>query len=253
MLMGTDPLRELGSTAAAAIDRSDEDGGSPASRTASCGDPTARPARLDAPRPPRSRHAPTSGRSSSRTGCAVMTCTSPVRRTTSTAETLSSRRPHGLAPDRADPHALCAARSEATGVQSSRALSTKTKTHRPLRAPARIRTQRTDSALPTRTSPSAGRATSDTKEEMMRFVSTIPHHARWRSRLGAILEAGAAIRTLVARLVTGGDHPPTHPPTRHPPRHPPRHPTVLADHQPSAGNETKTEATGCTPRRGRAS
>jgi hypothetical protein len=49
----------------------------------------------------------------------------------------------------------------------------------------------------------------------MRIVSTISHHTRWRSRLGAILEAGAAIRTLVARLVTGGDHPPAHPP--HPP------------------------------------
>lgn len=75
----------------------------------------------------------------------------------------------------------------------------------------------------------------------MRIVSTIPHQTRWRSRLGAILEAGAAIRTLVARLVTGGDKPPTD------------HPTVLTDHQPNAGNETRTEATGCTPRRGRAS
>ena len=38
----------------------------------------------------------------------------------------------------------------------------------------------------------------------MRIASSKPHHARWRPRLGAILDAGAAIRTLVARLVTGG-------------------------------------------------
>lgn len=37
----------------------------------------------------------------------------------------------------------------------------------------------------------------------MRTASTTPHHAGWRPRLGAILEAGAAIRTLVARLVIG--------------------------------------------------
>jgi hypothetical protein len=42
----------------------------------------------------------------------------------------------------------------------------------------------------------------------MRIASSKPHHARWRPRLGAILDAGAAIRTLVARLVTGGDHQP---------------------------------------------
>jgi hypothetical protein len=42
MLMGTDPLRELGSTAAP-IDRSDENGGSPAKPIASCGDLTAAP------------------------------------------------------------------------------------------------------------------------------------------------------------------------------------------------------------------
>ena len=40
----------------------------------------------------------------------------------------------------------------------------------------------------------------------MRTVSTTPHHARWRPLLGAILEAGAAIRTRMARLVSGGDH-----------------------------------------------
>jgi hypothetical protein len=43
MLMGTDPLRELGSTAAAAIDRSVENGGSPATPTASCGIPRPAP------------------------------------------------------------------------------------------------------------------------------------------------------------------------------------------------------------------
>ena len=42
----------------------------------------------------------------------------------------------------------------------------------------------------------------------MRTVSATPHHARWRPRLGAMLEVGAAIRRLVARLVTGGDHQP---------------------------------------------
>jgi hypothetical protein len=33
------------------------------------------------------------------------------------------------------------------------------------------------------------------------------HRAGWRPRRGAILEAGAAIRTLVARLVTGAKVP----------------------------------------------
>ena len=41
----------------------------------------------------------------------------------------------------------------------------------------------------------------------MRTTGRPHHHARWRPRLGAILEAGAALRTLVARLVTGGDRP----------------------------------------------
>lgn len=40
----------------------------------------------------------------------------------------------------------------------------------------------------------------------MRTASTTRHHARWRPRLDAILEAGAAIRTRMARLVSGGDH-----------------------------------------------
>lgn len=44
----------------------------------------------------------------------------------------------------------------------------------------------------------------------MRKAGTALHHARWRPRRGAILEAGAAVRTLVARLVTGGD-PQPHP------------------------------------------
>jgi hypothetical protein len=55
---------------------------------------------------------------------------------------------------------------------------------------------------------SSGRVTRETKEEIMRTTDTALHHARWRPRLGAILEAGAAVRTLVARLVTGGDRPP---------------------------------------------
>lgn len=42
----------------------------------------------------------------------------------------------------------------------------------------------------------------------MRTASMNPHHARWRPRLGAVLEAGAAVRTLLARLVTGGDREP---------------------------------------------
>ena len=41
----------------------------------------------------------------------------------------------------------------------------------------------------------------------MRTTGVAGHHVRWRPRLGAILEAGAAVRTLVARLVTGGDQP----------------------------------------------
>ena len=48
----------------------------------------------------------------------------------------------------------------------------------------------------------------------MRIASSKPHHARWRPRLGAILDAGAAIRTLVARLVTGGHQPNTRAPVR---------------------------------------
>jgi hypothetical protein len=36
----------------------------------------------------------------------------------------------------------------------------------------------------------------------MHSAGAAGHHARWRS-CGAFLEAGAAIRTLVARLVTG--------------------------------------------------
>jgi hypothetical protein len=74
MLMGTDPLRELGSTVAAPIDRSDENGGSPANPTASCGDLTAAP-HGSTPRALPGRHAPTSGRpggvGSSRSPCAV--------------------------------------------------------------------------------------------------------------------------------------------------------------------------------------
>jgi hypothetical protein len=52
----------------------------------------------------------------------------------------------------------------------------------------------------------------------MRSVSTTSHHARWRSWLGAILEAGAAIRTLVARLVTSraGTKTTTEPPAETP-------------------------------------
>jgi hypothetical protein len=72
--------------------------------------------------------------------------------------------------------------------------------------------QRGQARAPTTThgkgSRSAGRVTRDTKEEIMRTTDTALHHARWRPRLGAILEAGAAVRTLVARLVTGGDRPP---------------------------------------------
>ena len=41
----------------------------------------------------------------------------------------------------------------------------------------------------------------------MRTTSATRHHVRWRPRLGAILEAGAAIRTRMARLVSTGDHP----------------------------------------------
>jgi hypothetical protein len=37
----------------------------------------------------------------------------------------------------------------------------------------------------------------------MHPAGTAGHHARWRPGCGAFLEAGAAIRTLVARLVTG--------------------------------------------------
>src|SRR4051812_27365983 len=37
----------------------------------------------------------------------------------------------------------------------------------------------------------------------MHTAGTAGHHTRWRPRRGAFLEAGAAVRTLVARLVTG--------------------------------------------------
>jgi hypothetical protein len=38
----------------------------------------------------------------------------------------------------------------------------------------------------------------------MRTMGMVSHHARWRPPLGAILEVGAAVRTLVARLITAG-------------------------------------------------
>jgi hypothetical protein len=60
----------------------------------------------------------------------------------------------------------------------------------------------------------------------MHSAGAAGHHARWRSCPEAFLEAGAAIRTLVARLVTGVAGRPTHrPPTaplgssRTPPSH----------------------------------
>lgn len=37
----------------------------------------------------------------------------------------------------------------------------------------------------------------------MHTVGTAGHHAGWPTRLGATLEAAAAVRMLVARLVTG--------------------------------------------------
>jgi len=47
----------------------------------------------------------------------------------------------------------------------------------------------------------------------MRSVSIARHPRRWRPRLRAVLEAGAAVRTLVARLIitlSGAGHGATH-------------------------------------------
>jgi hypothetical protein len=48
----------------------------------------------------------------------------------------------------------------------------------------------------------------------MHTAGTAGHRARWRPRLGAVLEAGAAVRTLVARLVTAAGGGVVDPPSR---------------------------------------